>query len=94
MSEHGKKIDGAKTGAQKFIPTAEEKAQYEVFKNGSLSRNQIADWLRSDLEAVASFAHVVRTDVSVFERLVDALYDRYEKLHTKINKEDGKEVAN
>lgn len=75
------KNNSAKVGTQVNGWSTEEKAQYEVFKNGSLSRETIDKWIRNDLGAIASFVHGVMTDDKIFEALSLAYYERYKKLH-------------
>lgn len=69
--------------------TTEEKAQFEVFRNGKLSRETIEKWVRNDLTAVMSFIHGTLKDESIFKALVDAYYYRYQRLHenSKLNDE-------
>lgn len=72
--------------------STEEAAQYEVFKNGSISRETVDKWVRNDLTAIMSFLQVAWSDELVFRSIADAFYARYEKLHAKIKEDhDGRE---
>lgn len=84
------KNSSSKVGTKVKGWTTEEKAQYEVYKNGDLSRATIADWIRNDLQSIASFIHGTLTDETIFNATVDAYYARYKKLHV----ENGTEVKN
>lgn len=61
--------------------TTDEKAQYEVFKNGHLPKETIEKWIKNDLNAIVSFAHGVMNDQHIFQALVSAYYQRYLALH-------------
>lgn len=75
------KNNGSKVGPQVKGWSTEEKAQYEVYRNGNLSRETIAGWIKNDLSAVSSFVHGCISDKTIFDALVDAFYARYKKLH-------------
>lgn len=68
--------------------TTEEKAQYEVFSNGSLKRATLEKWIRIDIESAMSFLHAARTDDMIFKAVCDAFEKRYQKLHAKQNEDD------
>lgn len=74
------KINGAKSAPQAIVGT-DEKAQYEVFRNGDLPRETIKEWIGNDLKAILSFVSGVLRDPEIMEPLVDAYYARYKKLH-------------
>lgn len=78
-------IDGQR---ERFV-TTDEKAQYEVFTNGTLPRETISKWIRNDLTAVLSFVHGILNDEKIFGALTDAYYERYRQLH-----DQSKEVQN
>lgn len=67
-------------GESEFI-TTEEKAQYEVFRNGELPKQTIEKWIRNDLGAIMSFVQGCLTDPTIFRAVADAYYERYKKLH-------------
>lgn len=92
MENVKEKNNSAKVGPQVSGWSTEEKAQFEVYRNGSLSRDTIAKWIRNDLGAIASFVHGVMTDEKIFGVLTDAYFERYKKLHEE--KSNGKEVKN
>lgn len=81
MVNEKKKEFSAEASAEGSFFTSEEKAQFEVFRNGKLSRETIEKWVRNDLTAVMSFIHGTLKDESIFKALVDAYYYRYQKLH-------------
>lgn len=87
--ENEQKNDGAKVAPQAFVGT-DEKAQYEVFRNGSIPRETIAEWVANDLKAILSFVSGVLKDERIREPLIDAFYERYKKLH----EQNGKETSN
>lgn len=77
-----KKNDGAKVGAKKaeaFV-TTEAKAQYEMFRNGTLPRETVEQWLRTDFDAIMSLVHSIKHDPDVWDALVEAMYKKYKKL--------------
>lgn len=76
---NGSKV-ATENGAGEFF-TAEEKAQFEVFRNGKLDRETIGRWVRNDLTAIMSFVHGTLKDDTIFNALVDAYFFRYQKLH-------------
>lgn len=69
--------------------TTEEKAQYEVFKNGKLPRETIEQWIKNDFNTIRSFIHGCMSDPVIFQKIVDVFFERYQKLH-----EAEKEVFN
>lgn len=71
----------ASTKAASEFFTLEEKAQYEVFKNGDLPRETIAKWTKQDLSAIRAFVHIITSNENVMEALVNGLYNNYKKLH-------------
>lgn len=77
----------AEKGKERFV-TAEEKAQYEVFANGTISREQIGNMIDNDLRAVISFAHGMLRDKEVHDAVVDVYFKRYQALHLS-KKENG-----
>lgn len=91
------KNNGAKTTPQKgqreSFFTTEEKAQYEVFRNGNLPRETIEKWIRNDLSAVLSFVHGILNDEEIFTVLVDKYYEKYKKLHEN-SPSDVEEIIN
>lgn len=82
-----KENSGAKISAEKKVKagsefnTTEEKAQYEVFRNGGLPRDTIAKWISNDLKSVISLVSGCLNDKDVFEAIVDAYYKKYRSLH-------------
>lgn len=68
--------------------TTEEKAQYEIFRNGTLPKETIAKWIKNDLSAINSLVHACLNDEGVFNALVEAYYNRYLELHSKHNTND------
>lgn len=86
------KNSSATVSAEKFI-TTEEKAQYEIFRNGSLPRETIEKWIRADIAAIRSLLDGIWRDEKIFGAIVDQYYARYQELHTK-PQEDGKEAVN
>lgn len=90
------KNNGAKVIAQNEVPesgnvgwSSEEKAQYEVFRNGKLPRETISGWIDNDLRAIMSFVSGVLNDPELHDALVEAYYKKYQKLHA--NKEEDVE---
>lgn len=75
------KNNGTKSQAKESLFTTDEKAQYQVFKNGELPKETIAEWIRNDLQAIMSFVHGMLKDEYVFGVLVNAYYERYKALH-------------
>lgn len=63
--------------------TTEEKAQYEVFRNGELPRETIEQWVTNDLRTIMSFISSVLNEKEVKDALVDAFYQKYLKYHQK-----------
>lgn len=85
-------MDNEKSKAQKIdggASTTEEKAQYEVFKNGELPRATLDKWIRTDLESAMSVLHAIRHDDTIFKAVGDAFEARYRKLHSKQNENGG-----
>lgn len=87
-----KKTNGAENSAEvreseKLGFTTEEKAQYEVFRNGNLPRETVHEWVNNDLKAIMSFVSGVLRDPDLNDALVDAFYLKYKKLHAP-NKTD------
>lgn len=78
----------APKGQKEAFITTEEKAQYEVFKNGNLPRETIEKWIRNDLSAVLSFIHGVLNDKEIFDLLVDKYYEKYTRLHANAKEND------
>lgn len=68
---------------QPAISSTVEKAQFEVFTNGSLPRETLEKWIRNDLSAVASFADACLKEPEIMKAVVDVYYNRYVKLHPK-----------
>lgn len=87
MKNNGKENHGAETASENIVGSA-ERAQYEVFRNGSLPRETIDKWVRNDLTAIMSFCHTVMHSPDVWNALVDALYAKYQSLHTKEENND------
>lgn len=95
MNNVKEKNNGSKVGSQvKGEWSTEAKAQYEVYRNGNLSRDTIAQWIRNDLSAVISFSHGCLDDKLIFDALVNAFYARYEKLHGEKHDEVVKAMEN
>lgn len=91
---NAKKNNGpALNGQRERFITSEEKAQYEVFKNGNLPKETIEKWIRNDLQAIMSFVHGCLKDERIFAALVDSYYSRYKSLHEN-PAEDAQEVSN
>lgn len=88
-SRVGKLAKDDATRAENFF-TTEEKAQYEVFKNGNLPRETIKKWIENDLGAIISFAHGCLRDEIILKALVDTYYDRYTKLHASAKEANDK----
>lgn len=76
-------------GQKESFITTEEKAQYEVFKNGNLPRETIERWLRNDMSAILSFVHGMMNDEDIWPGVVDKYYEKYKKLHLN-GSEDAK----
>lgn len=83
-----KKNSGQETLAQKVDRrngerpvTAHEKAQYEVFANGDISKERIGEMIDNDLKAIMSFAHGMLHDKELRVAVVDIYYKRYKALH-------------
>lgn len=64
------------------IETTDERAQYEVFRNGDLPRETIEKWIEADLRAIMSLVSGMLNDPEIRGPVVDAYYSRYKKLHT------------
>lgn len=71
------------------IVTSAEKAQYEVFANGTISKERIGEMIDNDLKAVLSFAHGLLRDKEIHDALVDAYYKRYLGLHQNSKKDES-----
>lgn len=88
MTTNEKENTSPKVKTEKPYFTTEEKAQYEVFRNGSLPKETIEKWIRNDLNAVLSFVHGCLSDAAIFDALAGAYYERYKNLHAeKIDKD-------
>lgn len=74
--------------AEEKIFTTAEKAQYELFARGDLSKEVIAKWIENDLRAIASFIHSCLKDERIKDALIDRHYEIYKELHV-IKKDDG-----
>lgn len=59
----------------------QDKIDYEVFKNGTIQKAQIAEWLKKDIEGVYVLISEMLYTPEVMEALVNVFYDRYVKLH-------------
>lgn len=68
--------------------STEERAQFAVFRDGTLSREVIGSWIKKDLQAIASFVHGTMSDPEIFNAVVEAYYQRYLKLHANKQKND------
>lgn len=96
--EKNEKITSEKTNAKvkeqrpDNMFTTDEKAQYEVFKNGNIPRETLANWIENDLRAILSFVHGCLNDKVIKEALIDAYYMRYKALHNQ--GATGKEECN
>lgn len=96
MTDNGKKNTSPTVGHKNptdgtpILKGIEEKAQYEVFKNGGLPQDTIDKWIKNDLSAIQSFVHGILTDESIFRALSDAYYARYRALHNSKEVSDDK----
>lgn len=61
--------------------TSDEKAQYEVFRNGKIDRETIAKWTRADIQSANALLSACWREESVFQALVDSLFAKYQALH-------------
>lgn len=92
MKNNVKEDDGAKARAESdTFATTKEKAQYEIFRNGSLPRETIASWIRNDLTSILSLVSSLRSEKELFDALVDSMFIKYRSLHLN-NEKDGKKT--
>lgn len=90
MKHEKQENDGAKVSpktAGELFTTA-EKAQYEVFKNGTLPRETIQKWVTADLRAIQSLVYGILNDEVLKEAVAEHYYKIYQKLHP--NETDSK----
>lgn len=83
------KNNGAKNTPKNQPIGTDEKAQYEVFRNGNLPRETIREWIGNDLKSIQSFVHGCLNDPDIFDAIVDAYYKRYSQLHEQKNVESN-----
>lgn len=81
METNEKVTSTTSNGNKQAFITSEEKAQYEVFRNGDLPKETIEQWITNDLMAVKSFVSGILEDKTIFNALTSAYYERYKKLH-------------
>lgn len=74
------KNNGATAETQRRLTSTAEKAQYEVFRNGKVPRERIAEWLERDLDSIRSLVYELRFNADLKEALVDVYYARYQEL--------------
>lgn len=67
----------------------DSKIQYEVFKNGTLTKEQIAENLKKDIAGVVVTIHEILNSPVCMEALVDAFYTRYEDFHKQAQMKDA-----
>lgn len=70
-----------------------EKVQYSVFRDNTLTKDTIKQWLRKDIQGVAVLVNEILHTEEVLNAIVDVFYARYEalKAQTKIE-ENGNDV--
>lgn len=73
----------AKLSPSSLPVSASEKAAYEVFKRGDISRATIEGWLRNDLRSVHALVSEILHDDDLFTVLSDKYYARYRDLVEK-----------
>lgn len=73
----------AKLSPSSLPVSASEKAAYEVFKRGDISRATIEGWLRNDLRSVHALVSEILHDNDLFAVLSDKYYARYRDLVEK-----------
>lgn len=78
MKDNGKKINGFKSEAeaQGAVSTA-EKAQFEAFKRGEISRETFGQWISNDLKSAVSLLMTVLHDPQAKEVIIDLYYRSY-----------------
>lgn len=58
-----------------------DKIDYEVFKNGSISKETIKEWLKKDIQGVYVLLSEMLYSPEVIDALVEVFYQRYLKMH-------------
>lgn len=76
--------------------SVKEKVDYSVFSDAQISRDQIKDWLRKDIQGVYILLSEVLASAEVLEALTEVFWTRYVKFHEekkagKANHGNGKE---
>lgn len=83
MYEQEKNLSKKDSTKGESIITTAEKAQYEVFSNGTIPREKIEKWIKNDLRSVASLVHGILSDEALMVKVVDHYYSAYQRLHLK-----------
>lgn len=81
MDNEKKNHSGKDSAKKQSVFTTAEKAQYEVFRNGSITKAQLEEWLRNDIKSIRAFCYTVEHDPRIWEVFVDVHYERYQALH-------------
>lgn len=58
-----------------------DKIDFEVFKNGSIERDQIKEWLKKDIQGVYILLSEMLYSPEVIDTLTEVFYQRYLKIH-------------
>lgn len=58
-----------------------EKIDYQVLNNREISREQMAEWLKKDIEGIYILLSEFLRGPEVFDALLDVYYKRYKDLH-------------
>lgn len=58
-----------------------DKIDFEVFKNGSIERDQIKEWLKKDIQGVYILLSEMLYSPEVIDTLTEVFYQRYLKMH-------------
>jgi len=71
------------------VPTPGQKAQFAVFKDGSLTREQIAEWLQKDIQGIYVLLAEILGTPEVLDALVNVMYTRYVAHHESEKQQPG-----
>jgi len=66
---------------QQGVPDLKARADYEVFKNGQLTREQIAEWLQKDIQGIYVLLSEILGTPEILDAIVNVFYSRYTDIH-------------
>lgn len=59
----------------------DQKAQYQVFKDGKITREQIGEWLQKDIQGIYVLLSEILGTPEILDVLVGVFYKRYTDIH-------------